>query len=117
LHIDYEQRGVAGIEILEAMLLAAQLDHAVDHELRDRDLVHPVLARLLGLCQPIPRQAMAGYGGSLQLPRSGLESYPWDETARLWRQGDCRPVRGRRAAGLDAFGGEVLLFFGPLPFL
>jgi len=53
LHIDYEQRGVAGIEILEAMLLAAQLDHAVDHELRDRDLVHPVLARL--------RSALATY--------------------------------------------------------
>ena len=60
LHIDYEQRGVAGIEILEAMLLAAQLDHAVDHELRDRDLVHPVLARLLGLRQPVPRATMAG---------------------------------------------------------
>jgi len=46
LHIDYEQRGVAGIEILEAMLLAAQLNHSVDHELRDRDLVHFVLACL-----------------------------------------------------------------------
>jgi len=46
LHIDDQQRGAGGIEILEAMLLAAQLNHSVDHELRDRDLVHFVLACL-----------------------------------------------------------------------